>query len=202
MAPVLGRGGAAAGSNNPTPPRKAAPAIHLTDLNVLQGESKVSNQENTCLTTILGSCIAVCIYDGTAGVAGMNHFLLPVVGEGQKEGLNPRSGIHVMELLINGMLKLGATKAQMTARVLGGAMMLGSSRNIGSKNADFALKTLANEGIPVIDQHLGGVRARRLRFEVASGGLHMQLLKPAPSLVQAEQHIKEPKFDTGSVDLF
>jgi chemotaxis protein CheD len=87
---------------------------------VIQGEFKVSDDPNVVLSTILGSCVAACMRDPVAGVGGMNHFLLPGQANGTG-GEATRYGVHLMELLINGLLKKGARRERIEAKIIGGA---------------------------------------------------------------------------------
>ena len=97
----------------------------------------------------------------------MNHFLLP--GNGTGDNLSIRYGLHAMELLINGLLKMGANKSRLTAKLFGGASMNDGFGKIGEANGRFAHEFLANEGIPCIAESLGGTHARRIRFTPTSG---------------------------------
>ncbi|MGB8813388.1 MAG: chemotaxis protein CheD [Paracoccaceae bacterium] len=148
-------------------------------LHVLQGEFLVSSREDDVLTTILGSCVSTCLCDPVAKVGGMNHFLLPDCGAGQTGGL--RYGSHAMELLINGLLKMGAVKGRLQGKLFGAALMNENLVNIGKANAAFALQFLATEGIPCVGQSLGGIKARRIRFWPTSGKAQ-QLVVDAPGV--------------------
>lgn len=139
----------------------------MTYVHVVQGDYVVSDRENTILTTILGSCVSTCISDPVAGVGGMNHFLLPGNGSGDSQSI--RYGLYAMELLINGLLKMGANKNRLSAKLFGGAMMSDGFGRIGEANARFALEFLANEGIPCVAQSLGGTFARRVRYTPTTG---------------------------------
>ncbi|MDD2796151.1 MAG: chemotaxis protein CheD, partial [Acidocella sp.] len=107
---------------HPSPPA-AKKMIHI-----VQGEQYVDNNPNTVLTTILGSCIAACIWDNTIGLGGMNHFLLPGTNAGaqqrMQEGDAMRFGVHAMELLVNGLLGRGAQRHRLQAKLFGGARMI------------------------------------------------------------------------------
>lgn len=134
---------------------------------VLQGDYKVAKDPTTVFSTVLGSCIAACIYDPENGVGGMNHFLLASSsGEG---GANARYGVHAMELLINGIMKQGAQRPNLKAKVFGGAKMSANLSDIGANNAHFVQQFLRDEGIPVISSSVGGTSARRVRFHAATG---------------------------------
>lgn len=145
----------------------------LRTSHVIQGEFRVSDDPGIVLTTILGSCVATCLCDPIAGIGGMNHFLLP---EGEmKQEVGFRYGLLAMELLINGLLKQGAKKSRLEAKLFGGAMMNGGLGRIGESNAAFARRFLADEGIPCRAESLGGTMARRVRY-VPTSGLAQQML--------------------------
>ncbi|HLQ20405.1 MAG TPA: chemotaxis protein CheD [Tabrizicola sp.] len=139
----------------------------VTYVHVVQGDYVVSDRDNTVLTTILGSCVSTCISDPVARVGGMNHFLLPGDASGDTQSI--RYGLYAMELLINGLLKMGANKNRLSAKLFGGASMSDGFGRIGEENGRFALEFLANEGIPCIAQSLGGTHARRIRFTPTTG---------------------------------
>lgn len=135
--------------------------------NLAQGEYLVSADPNLCLTTLLGSCVATCIWDKRRNIGGMNHYLLPGHVGGDETLL--RYGVNAMELLINGLLKTGSHKSDLQAKIFGGAQMLNSSSQIGAVNGAFALEFLQAEGIELVGQSLGGRRGRRLRFFPTTG---------------------------------
>ncbi|WP_136440738.1 chemotaxis protein CheD [Pacificoceanicola onchidii] len=136
-------------------------------VNVIQGDFMISDDPEVVLTTVLGSCIAVCLYDPEKQVGGMNHFLLPE-GEGSDTS-DVRYGANAMELLINGLLKAGADRDLLEAKIFGGAKMMGNLRNIGESNAVFAHQFLRDESIPCIAESVGGTAARRIRFWPTTG---------------------------------
>ena len=173
-----------------------------------QGDTHVSNDPNELLTTILGSCVAACIRDPIAGVGGMNHFLLPDGGSGDDRNA-VRYGVNAMELLINGLLKRGALRSRLEAKLFGGANVLAGLSNVGSKNAAFAQRFLADEGIPVVGGNLGGTSARRIQFWPVSGRARQLALNTSDekSLVQGEitraKTIQQVETEQGSdVELF
>lgn len=143
----------------------AAKRVHI-----IQGEWKVSKDPNVVLSTILGSCVAACIRDPIAGVGGMNHFLLPgsaVPGAGGGDAT--RYGVHLMELLINGLLKQGANRGRLEAKIFGGAKTIATFSNVGEQNAAFAQQFLRDEGIKVVGSSTGGEHGRKLEFWPVSG---------------------------------
>ena len=94
---------------------QSGPTIHL-----IQGEWRVGDGEDVALTTVLGSCVAACLHDPLARIGGMNHFLLP----GDDQSFNPRDaeryGVYLMELLVNGLMQLGARRDRLQAKLFGG----------------------------------------------------------------------------------
>lgn len=121
------------------------------------------------LVTLLGSCVAACLYDPAISVGGMNHFMLP--GGAGNDATCARYGVNAMELLINDLLKRGARRPRLLAKVFGGGNVLSGfhSDPIGSRNARFVLEYLAAERIPVMAQDLGDIHARKVCFFAQSG---------------------------------
>ena len=137
-------------------------------VNIVQGEYFVSEDHDVMVTTLLGSCVAACLHDPVAGVGGINHFLLP--GElGGRSSDAARVGVHLMELLVNGMLKLGANRNRLQAKLFGGAKTVAGLADIGKANAEFARQFLDCEGIPILAASLGGMVGRRLQYWPAEG---------------------------------
>jgi len=142
---------------------------------VLPGEFFVSDEE-IAIQTVLGSCIAACLWDGARRVGGMNHFMLPEGGG--DDGESGRYGVFAMELLINALLKRGASRANLKAKIFGGgAVMRGfTSLNVGEKNAKFVENFLSTERIPVVSRDLCDVYPRKVVFYPASGRALMKKL--------------------------
>lgn len=123
------------------------------------------------VTTILGSCVAVCVWDPQAGIGGVNHFLLPYcAGHGLA---TPRFGNVAVTRLIDSLLALGARQDRLRAKVFGGACVIeafrGSGRHLGEKNVEVALSVLGEAAIPVLAQDVGGHRGRKLVFDTGGG---------------------------------
>lgn len=165
---------------------------------VVQGSFRVSSEPDLILTTILGSCVAVCLHDPVASIGGMNHFLLPE-GRLGTEG-NVRYGVHAMELLINALLRGGASRGRLVAKAFGGARMAAGFRDIGEGNILFTREFLAREGLPLVAESLGGTRARRLRFWPASGRARMILVEPQSWSETSPAPPSGPA--SGAIDLF
>jgi chemotaxis protein CheD len=137
-------------------------------IHVGQGEHIVTSSPDVLLTTILGSCVAMCLRDAEAGVGGMNHFLLPD-GTGTGADAGRRYGAYAMELLINDVLKAGGRRERLEAKLFGGGRMFNSLKDVGMANADFAERFLRDEGIPVVGGSLRGQGGRRLHYWPVSG---------------------------------
>ncbi len=151
--------------------------MEIRRINIVQGEYYVSGDANLAITTLLGSCVAACINDPVAKVGGMNHFLLP--GEDTSSPLVARHGVHLMELLINGLLKLGAARHRLEAKLFGGARTMHGLGDYGAENARFAQEFLRREGIAIAGGSLGGESGRRIQFWPATGRVRQKLVRSA-----------------------
>lgn len=143
-----------------------------TTLHVIQGEFLISDRPDVMLTTVLGSCISACIYDPVFGIGGMNHYLLP---DATSEN-DLRFASAAMEQLVNGLLKGGASRGHLQAKLFGGARTIASLPDIGHRNGDAALNFLAGEHIPCVAMSIGGGEGRRVRFWPTTGRAQQQLL--------------------------
>jgi len=128
------------------------------------------------VTTILGSCVAVCLWDPQARVGGVNHFLLP-----SGTPASPRFGDAAMAELIASVLELGARRARLMAKVFGGACVLeafrGESASLGLRNVEAAHEWLRGAGIPVVSQDVGGHRGRKVVFRIRTGGAWVRAIE-------------------------
>jgi chemotaxis protein CheD len=141
-------------------------ALQTRAVRLLPADYRVTG-EPVALVTLLGSCVAACVYDAGMGLGGMNHFMLP---EGRPGDVCSRYGAHAMELLINDLLKLGARRARLQAKVFGGGNVLrGFADPIGTRNAGFVLDYLDAEHIPILAQDLGDIFPRKICFFAQSG---------------------------------
>jgi len=141
---------------------------------ITQGEFAVSGRSDCIISTILGSCVSTCLWDPQNQVGGMNHVLVARSMSGPVRC--DAAGVNAMELLINGLVRLGAARNQLRAKVFGGAKMISGLSDIGHENGVFMLDFLSREGIPCLGQSLGGTAARQIRFHPADGRV---LLKAA-----------------------
>ena len=163
--------------------------------------------DGTALVTVLGSCVAACLRDPVLGIGGMNHFMLP---EGTaSDGAPARYGSHAMELLINGLLKRGAHRRRLEAKVFGGANVLRgfTSNPVGSRNAEFIRDYLDAERIPLLAADLGGIHPRKVWFFTDTGKVIVQRLPHAheAEVAAAETAVRASlsrKPASGGVELF
>jgi chemotaxis protein CheD len=171
---------------------------------ILPGEYFV-HHEDLLIQTTLGSCIAACIYDRNAKVGGMNHFMLP-----DGAGDSGRYGSYAMELLINEMMKRGASRMTMEAKVFGGGQVVSgmTTMNVGERNTAFVMDYLKTERIPIVSKDVLDVYPRKVCFLPGSGKAMVKRLAPTNTealLAQdraAVQKAVPASTGGGSVDLF
>ncbi len=169
---------------------------------VMQGHALVSSEPQIEFSTVLGSCVASCLYDPDARVGGMNHFLLsePPAGLAGTTTIDEHYGVYLMELLVNQMLGVGARKSRLRAHLYGGANVNRNMMRIGTANAEFAQAFLQREGIMVMREDLGGTSARRVDFRPASGQIRCRTVEDrfAPPVNPTTR----PERASGDVELF
>lgn len=170
---------------------------------IVQGEYHVAWQAGIVISTLLGSCVGVCLHDAVARVGGMNHFLLgePDSATPMMAGDMQRYGIHAMELLINAMMQRGAQRSRLRAHIYGGANIVAGLGAIGSSNAAFARNFMATEGIAIAHIDVGGVQPRKVEFMPYEGRVRAKrvaAMTPAPAPI-----VRAPVLPTaGEVELF
>lgn len=130
------------------------------------------------VTTVLGSCVAVGLWDPAAGVGGLNHFLLP---ERLANGAaSPRFGNVAVRELIEGVIAAGGHRRALQAKLFGGACVLRAFRkggwHLGSTNVDVARRMLREEGIPIAAEDVEGTRGRKLIFQTHDGAAWVRSL--------------------------
>lgn len=153
---------------------------------ILPGEHFAAT-DDIVLSTLLGSCVAACLFDPKNRIVGMNHFLLANDRYPQRMSLlhaeAGRYGIHSMELLINAMLKIGASRHNLRAKAFGGGSILPKHANtsnfhcVGNVNAKFVLEFLENERIPLVAADLGGELGRVVHFFSSDYSVHVRKIK-------------------------
>jgi len=142
--------------------------LEVVNINVGETHTSASPVE---IKTLLGSCVAACLFDPVAGIGGMNHFLLPHTAA-THEIDRQRFGTHAMETLINALMGKGADRQRLQAKIFGGGNVLdGVTRRptVGEQNGDFAKAFLEKEGIKLVSSRLGGDTGVEVRFHPHSG---------------------------------
>ena len=174
---------------------------------ILPGEYFCYNEDLLVMTT-LGSCIAVCLWDRQAKIGGMNHFMLPDNGGGASD--SGRYGSYAMELLINEMMKMGASRLTMEAKVFGGGAVISGMNtiNVGERNTAFVLEYLKTERIPVVSKDVLDVYPRKVCFLPFSGKAMVKRLAAAnpDAIIQQDRAAAQKAVPVassgGSIDLF
>lgn len=150
--------------------------ILLKTVSIHIGEYYAS-KDPVVITTFLGSCVAACLYDWKNKIGGMNHILVPGQATYRDFNAPARFSINAMELVINAMLKLGADKNKIYAKVFGGANVipgLSEEHSVGSKISAFVLEFLSNENIRVVGSNLGGNKSRKVFFHTDTGDVYLR----------------------------
>ncbi|NIM41954.1 MAG: chemoreceptor glutamine deamidase CheD [Hydrogenophaga sp.] len=181
------------------------PHFRSDAVKVLPGEYYVST-EDLVIMTVLGSCIAACIWDPKARVGGMNHFMLP---EGGSDS-GGRYGSYAMELLINEMMKLGARRETMQAKVFGGGQVMSSftTMNVGERNTKFVLDYLQTERIAVVSKDVLDIHPRKVCFFPVTGkAMVKRLAHTQPETLETQERkgsaaVVAKANAGGTVDLF
>jgi len=174
---------------------------------VLPGEFFVHDEDMLIMTT-LGSCIAACLWDRERRIGGLNHFMLPDAGSGGGTGDGGRYGAYAMELLINELIKRGASRMTMEAKVFGGGAVIAgmNSLNVGERNTHFVLDYLKTERIAVVSKDVLDVYPRKVCFLPASGKAMVKRLASTNSATLAAQELVAARESRpaggGSIDLF
>lgn len=150
-----------------------------------------STNDTVVISTLLGSCIAACLYDPKRKVIGMNHFMLSSSRHSKEMPLDDteagRYGMHAMELLINDMMDKGTSRSSLRAKIFGGASIIGKSESsdkfycVGQVNSNFIRTYLASEGIPVDAEDLGGNFGRVIHFSNGDYSVHRRKISPDKS---------------------
>lgn len=175
---------------------------------ILPGEYYCT-EKDMLIVTVLGSCVSACIRDTVTGIGGMNHFMLPDGGEDGVVSASMRYGSYAMEVLINQLLKLGARRQNLEAKIFGGGNVLRAftTTNVGEKNATFVRNYLKAEGIRVAGEDLNDIYPRKVYFFPKTGRVLVKKLNQMNNhtLVKREQNYAS-RIRTapvgGDVDLF
>ncbi|MFA5940072.1 MAG: chemoreceptor glutamine deamidase CheD [Sinimarinibacterium sp.] len=177
-------------------------------IKVLPGEYVVT-EKSLMLVTVLGSCVSACIRDPLARIGGMNHFMLPDSEISSAAGETARYGAYAMEVLINELIKCGASRERLETKVFGGGAVLPGLRinNVGERNGRWVLKYLEAEGLAVSAQDLFGIHPRRVHYFPMTGRVMVKHLPLAgdTEMLASEKLYRSRLRETptmGSVELF
>ena len=164
------------------------------------------------IVTVLGSCVSACIRDIKTGIGGMNHFMLPDSAKADKDSPiseSMRYGTYAMEVLINELIRNGARRNNLEAKIFGGGNVLRSftANNVGERNATFVKKFLKDEGISISSEDLLDIYPRKVYFFPKTGKVLVKKLKQLNNytLVKREEAYSSKLKSTdvgGDVDLF
>jgi chemotaxis protein CheD len=154
-------------------------SVGATAIWIYQGDFYVSSRPDLFLTTVLGSCVAVCMRDSVAGCGGMNHFLLPDAENREEHfpSLALRYGSYSIERLINAILSRGGKRERLEVKVFGGANVMRGMSDVGSKNVDFIEHYFAKERLSLSAVDLRGEYPRKLRYFPTSGRAQVSMLR-------------------------
>jgi chemotaxis protein CheD len=176
---------------------------------ILPGEYYYTNKD-MLIVTVLGSCVSACIRDRVTGLGGMNHFMLPDGGgDGSPVSASARYGTYAMEVLINDLLKAGARRENLEAKVFGGGAVLKgfTAINVGERNAAFVQSFLRNEKIRIMAEDLNDIYPRKVYFFPRTGKVLVKKLMQTHNDTLAKREIeyasrlkKQPV--AGDIELF
>jgi chemotaxis protein CheD len=175
------------------------------------GEYYYTDQDMV-IVTVLGSCVSACIRDRVSGIGGMNHFMLPDGANSDRDSPvseSMRYGTYAMEVLINQLLKGGARRENLEAKVFGGGNVLRgfTSINVGERNANFVLKFLQAEQIKITGEDLNDIYPRKVYFFPKTGRVLVKKLRQLNNdtlIKREESYANRLKSDSvgGEVELF
>ncbi|MCY7295378.1 chemoreceptor glutamine deamidase CheD [Alteromonas sp. a30] len=143
---------------------------------ILPGEYYVT-KENEVITTVLGSCISVCVSDPTLGIGGMNHFMLPSGSNMDLLSDSFRYGDVAMERLVNDILRNGGDKNRLVFKAFGGGQIIKNMTSIGQRNISFLHKFMTMEGYKLAASDLGGPHPRKVMFFPLEGTVKVKRLQ-------------------------
>jgi chemotaxis protein CheD len=175
---------------------------------ILPGEYYYTGRD-MLIVTVLGSCVSACIRDRVTGLGGMNHFMLPDGGDNGPVSASMRYGTYAMEVLINDLLKAGARRENMEAKVFGGGAVLRgfSAMNVGERNAAFVMEYLKTEKMRVVAEDLNDIWPRKVYFFPKSGKvLVKKLMQTHNDTLAKREHDYASRLKVtpvgGEIDLF
>ncbi len=176
-------------------------------MTIFAGECYISKKKEV-ISTVLGSCISVCLYDIIEGIGGMNHFMLPESSalsnqlfsnetSINKEELSEQSmryGITAMEVLIAEMQKSGAKRLNLKAKIFGGGKVIArksTTTSVGDKNIGFARAYLKMEGISIVKEDVGDTYGRKIFFITGRDSVFVKKVAIEPTAIEEQEYLKK-----------
>jgi len=165
-----------------SPPAPSSDDLELGARNIHPGQWAV--EERQSIATLLGSCVAVCLYDTKLRFGGVNHFMLPIRSRASDSEYDSLlRGDYAMEVLVNAMLGKGAQKQRLVAKAFGGGNVVSSLRkSIGDGNISFTRSWLEREGIALVSSDFGGPWARKIVFKPDTGDAFCKRIETSQSI--------------------
>ena len=183
-------------------------SFNIEAAKITPGEYFVTRRDMV-IVTVLGSCVSACIRDPVTQIGGMNHFMLPARGDSPDNPLSPsaRYGAYAMEVLINQLIKLGAKRENLEAKVFGAGKVLAGAGDVGQRNAHFVREYLKLEKIRLTAEDLGDIYPRKVYFFPHTGRVLVKQLRAISSrtVITSEDAYSRRLESTalgGDVDLF
>jgi len=173
-------------------------------MTIFAGEYYISSSQEV-ISTVLGSCIAVCLYDSVNKIGGMNHFMLPsgnqesfihdsVIDKDKLTEQSMRYGITAMEVLVGEMQKRGARRTHMKAKIFGGGKVINKSMtgpSVGDKNIGFAKAYLKMEKIPIESENVGETFGRKIYFLTENNSVFLKRVELEPAVEEERNYMKK-----------
>ena len=165
--------------------------LKVVTARIQPGELYVSRHDEM-INTVLGSCISACISDLSAGIGGMNHFMLPDEGTtGSGFGAQAaRYGLHAMEQLINTIMKHGGDRRNLQVKIFGGGRMIAKMGDVGARNIKFIHNYLREEGLSILAEDVGAIYPRKVNYFPLTGRVLMKRLRPLHNQTIADREIE------------
>ncbi len=167
----------------PGPRTQGVPLAKVTEARISITVGEIHASAVPCqISTLLGSCVSACLWDPETRIGGMNHFLLP-----ESDAAGARFGVHAMEILINKLMALGASRRRLVAKAFGAAnVSVARLLPVAAQNATFVREYLKREGIPLVSERLGGVAPRSITFDTATGTVWVLPVGKAAAIARGE----------------
>jgi len=184
----------------------------MVHVKILPGEYYVTTADEV-VSTVLGSCVAACIWDPVARIGGMNHFMIPTATRQRTEAGAiddaARYGIFAMEFLVNTILRHGGERSRLKTKIAGGGHVMPIATDIGQRNIDFVRHYMATEGLELTSEHVGGPYPMKVIFHPLDGRARVMEIRSVKNdtVVRRERsyaaHLDHADdASTGDVELF